>query len=151
MVQFHWINCFDTLIDTKVYLFHVEHHVRGIVTELSVRKGNTNNKSHIFLETEACNQYNWMTQNRPVATVKEKWEKERGLMACPRKFCLRCTPSRTSDNVLLEHEICCCLHWSSHSEGNSCSYLETKCEYAMLTHHFSVICLLSNARNKISL
>ena len=38
------------LIDTKMYVLHVERHVRGVVTELSVRKGNTNNKPRMFLE-----------------------------------------------------------------------------------------------------
>ena len=32
------------LIDTKMYLFLVECQVRGVVTELVVRKGNTRNK-----------------------------------------------------------------------------------------------------------
>ena len=60
MVQFNLINCFSinhettTLIDAKIYLFHVERHVRGVITGLSERKGNTNINPHLFRKAEAC-------------------------------------------------------------------------------------------------
>ena len=66
------------LIDTKMYLFHVERHIRGVVTTLVIRLGSTNNKPPMCLEAEVCMPYNWMTQKRPVATVKEKLEEDVG-------------------------------------------------------------------------
>ena len=36
------------VIDTKMYLFHIECHVRVVVTDLVVQYGNTNNKPRCF-------------------------------------------------------------------------------------------------------
>ena len=36
------------LIDTKMYLFHVEYHFGGLVTDLVVRLGNIDNQPAMF-------------------------------------------------------------------------------------------------------
>jgi len=71
------------------------------------------------LEMEVCREaHTWMTQNRPVATVRVKWEEDGGLEACPHKNFSRPYPlehQKMSFRNLGEH---CCHHSSLSSEGN---------------------------------
>ena len=50
------------LIDTNLYTFHVEYHVRDTITDIFLHKGNTNNTVINVLEMRAGRSYHWMTQ-----------------------------------------------------------------------------------------
>ena len=99
------------LIDTKMCLFQVERHVRCVVTELVIRKGSTNNKPPMFVETEVCRPYHWIAQKRPATAVKKKLEEGGVWVLAPGAF-VRALPPRESKNALFEHGIRCCHHLS---------------------------------------
>ena len=71
------------LIDTKMYLFHVEYQVRDAAADLVVHQDNVNDTAPGVSEMGSCLAISLDDTDWPVATVKTKQEENGGLGACP--------------------------------------------------------------------
>ena len=98
----------------------------------------------------ACQTISLDDTERPAVTVKAKQDENGGLGACPQKNFLGLRPLERRETPFWDTGERRSRHLSLFSKGKLIPILETKYEYATLTHHFSILFLLSNARIKTS-
>ena len=104
--------------------------------------------SETQLLTGLYNKITQIAQPRNILEVGEcqaMWEENGGLGACHQKNFLGPRPLERRKTPFWNIGECCCHHLSLFSERKLTPNLETKCKYATLTRHFSVLCLKSNA------
>ena len=101
------------LTDTKTNLCHLQRHVRDIVLTWLYSKASL----PVFWKLRHAGYIFRCILEKPVGTVKVKPEEDRDLGGLSGEKICEAKPSRTSENVLLEHGKHCCYYLSLRCEG----------------------------------